>query len=78
MRHVGDLGNIFADKHGRANIQIIDSRVKLTGPFNVRGRGIVIHAGRDDLGLGGNAGSLATGNAGSRLACCVIGMIATK
>ena len=28
--------------------------------------------GVDDLGLGGDAGSLATGNAGSRVACCII------
>ena len=78
MRHVGDLGNIFADKHGRAKIRIIDSIVKLTGPFNVIGRGIVIHVGRDDYGLGGKPKSLANGNSGPRLACCVIRMIATK
>jgi len=28
--------------------------------------------GQDDLGTGGNAGSRATGNAGGRLACCII------
>jgi hypothetical protein len=31
-----------------------------------------IHHGPDDLGLGGDAGSLSGGNAGSRVACCVI------
>ncbi len=31
-----------------------------------------VHALADDLGLGGDAGSLSTGNAGSRLACGVI------
>lgn len=74
MRHVGDLGNIFANKHGRANIHIVDRMFSLGGRNNVFGRGIVVHKSRDDLGLGGNAGSLATGNAGSRLACCVIGV----
>ena len=40
------------------------------------GRGLVIHAERDDIGLDGDEGSLATGNAGARLACCVIGIAA--
>ena len=31
-----------------------------------------IHQKEDDLGLGGNAGSRTTGNAGSRLGCCII------
>ena len=39
---------------------------------NILGRAIVVHAGEDDLGLGGDEGSLATGNAGARVACCKI------
>jgi len=34
---------------------------------------LVIHADKDDLGLGDNAESLITGNAGKRIACAVIG-----
>ena len=37
---------------------------------NVIGRGIVVHAGEDDLGLGGKSDSLSTGAAGARVACC--------
>ena len=37
------------------------------------GRAIVVHAEADDLGLGGNEGSLRTGNAGGRVGCGVIG-----
>lgn len=32
----------------------------------------MLHSGVDDYGLGGNADSLITGNAGSRLACGTI------
>ena len=42
------------------------------------GHAIVVHAGQDDLGKGGNAESLITGNAGGRLACCVVEAISYK
>ena len=48
------------------------------GKGNVVGRAVVVHAGVDDLGLGGDDGSLATGNAGGRVACGVIGLTAAK
>lgn len=38
------------------------------------GRAIVVHTGTDDLGLGGNEGSLKNGNSGGRAGCGVIGM----
>ena len=38
------------------------------------GRTMVIHADVDDLGKGGHNLSKATGNAGGRLACGVIGL----
>ena len=38
-------------------------------------RSIVVHAGEDDLGQGGDSGSLATGNAGGRLDCCLINRV---
>ncbi|XP_042900864.1 superoxide dismutase [Cu-Zn] [Parasteatoda tepidariorum] len=72
-RHVGDLGNIVAGSDGKAQVNIADSQLKLCGPHSILGRAIVIHAGQDDLGRGGNAESLRTGNAGGRVGCCVIG-----
>jgi Cu-Zn family superoxide dismutase len=73
IRHVGDLGNIHADKNGKAKYSFYDSMIKLRGKCNILGRAIVIHADEDDLGLGGNAESLKTGNAGKRIGCAVIG-----
>ena len=70
--HVGDLENVLADKDGIAKFSIVAERVDLLGDRSVVGRGIVIHEDEDDLGKGGDAESLKTGNAGERLACGVI------
>lgn len=67
-RHVGDLGNIIADSNGVAKFEITDHLVKLSGPFSVIGRSIVIHEDPDDLGLGGHSDSLTTGHAGASIA----------
>ncbi|KAF6006648.1 Superoxide dismutase [Cu-Zn] [Brettanomyces bruxellensis] len=75
-RHVGDLGNIKTDANGVAKGTIKDKLVKLIGANSIIGRTVVVHAGTDDLGKGGDAGSLQTGNAGGRPACGVIGLSA--
>ena len=72
--HVGDLGNITADANGLASVKKIAGRVDLLGDRSVIGRGLVVHADRDDLGKGGDAESLKTGNAGDRLACGIIAL----
>ncbi|XP_071960935.1 superoxide dismutase [Cu-Zn]-like [Antedon mediterranea] len=73
-RHVGDLGNVDVSGKGTINISMEESIAKLTGDNSIIGRGIVLHMGRDDLGTEDNVGSHTTGNAGMRLACCVIGI----
>ncbi len=73
-RHVGDLGNISANGKGEAKYTFYDNVIKLRGTkANIIGRGLIIHEDKDDCGLGGNAESLKTGNAGKRIACAVIG-----
>jgi len=67
-RHVGDLGNVSADTQGKAAYDRTDRLVKLDGPDSVVGRGVIVHAGADDLA------TQPTGNAGARLACGVVGI----
>ncbi|KAH7928410.1 hypothetical protein BV22DRAFT_1004867 [Leucogyrophana mollusca] len=74
-RHVGDLGNIESDQYGTAAVSITDNVISLNGPLSIVGRAVVVHAGTDDLGKGGNEDSLKTGNAGDRAACGVIGTL---
>jgi len=72
-RHVGDLGNVVA-ADGKANVEIKDKQISLTGQQSIIGRTVVVHAGEDDLGKGGHDDSKTTGHAGGRLACGVIGI----
>ena len=61
IRHVGDLGNLYPDANGVARFDFtLDIDLAL-----VRGRGLIVHAAEDD-------GGQPTGNAGARLAQCVL------
>lgn len=52
-RHVGDLGNLETDASGSANYTIVDNLIKLRGSkANILGRGLIIHADKDDCGQG--------------------------
>ncbi|KAI0662092.1 superoxide dismutase [Cubamyces menziesii] len=75
-RHVGDLGNIESDSAGVATFSFEDHLISLNGPLSIIGRAVVVHAGTDDLGRGGDEESMKTGNAGARAACGVIGVSA--
>ncbi len=66
--HAGDMGNLKGDDQGKAHYMIILPNVSIAGPKNpILGRAVVIHAKIDD-------GSQPVGNAGSRIACGVIGI----
>ncbi len=70
-RHVGDLGNLTAGADGRARADFVDPKLALAGEHSIIGRGVIVHAGADDLT------SQPTGNAGGRVAGGVIGIIGT-
>eukprot|EP00934_Nitzschia_sp_Nitz4_P005192 Nitzschia sp. Nitz4//scaffold191_size41780//29632//30214//NITZ4_007473-RA/size41780-processed-gene-0.73-mRNA-1//1//CDS//3329540199//5182//frame0 len=78
LRKVGDLGNVEADESGVAIVNFQDKLVKLFGPHSVIGRSLVICAGEDDTGRGGQESSLENGNAGPRIAFGVIGIAASS
>ena len=64
VRHAGDFGNLTSSNG------CISHKFHAPGlSGDVAGRGIVLHALRDDLGRGGDAASRSNGNAGARLAC---------
>jgi len=68
-RHIGDLGNIYANENGVATIDDTAYRIRLNGPHSIIGRSIIIHASEDDLR------TQPAGAAGSRIGCGVIGRI---
>jgi superoxide dismutase, Cu-Zn family len=64
-RHMGDLGNLESDADGHAHYSRVDTYVKI---HSILSRGIVVHAGTDDLA------TQPTGDAGGRIAVGVIGL----
>ncbi len=67
-RHVGDLGNIEADKDGKAHLDYVDTMISFSGKNSIIGRGVVVHEKEDDLK------TQPTGAAGARVACGVVGI----
>uniref|UniRef100_F1AG60 Superoxide dismutase [Cu-Zn] n=1 Tax=Brachymyrmex patagonicus TaxID=604570 RepID=F1AG60_9HYME len=74
VRHVGDLGNVQTSSQGETTVNITDNIISLSGPNSILGRAVVVHSDEDDLGKGNSTLSSTTGNAGSRLACGVVGI----
>ena len=68
MHHAGDMGNIEADDSGKAHLEYVDTSISLEGATSVIGRSVIIHKNEDDMK------TQPTGNAGSRVACGVIGI----
>jgi superoxide dismutase, Cu-Zn family len=66
QRHVGDFGNLVADKSGTAHVDFVDVRIAFEGMASILGKAVIVHANPDDLV------SQPAGNAGPRAACGVI------
>jgi len=71
-RHAGDMGNIEADKDGKAHLDYVDMAMTMTGEQTIVGRAVIVHENEDDLK------TQPTGAAGARLACGVIGVAKPK
>ena len=68
-RHAGDMGNLTAGKDGKAHLELTLSNISVAGLKNpIIGRGIIVHAGEDDLK------TQPTGAAGARVGYGVIGI----
>ena len=72
VRHVGALGNVEANEFGKSIYRAKNELVSLWDDTSIIGRGCVLHANEDDLGQGGDEGSLENGNSGAAIACGVI------
>ncbi len=67
-RHAGDMGNVEAGADGHAHFDATFDNFSVAGQkAPVLGRGLIVHAGEDD-------GEGATGHAGARVSCGVIGV----
>ncbi len=66
MRHLGDLGNIRADKSGNAKFKFHEKIIQLTGDESILNKSLILHADPDDMK------TQPSGNAGKRVACGVI------
>jgi Cu-Zn family superoxide dismutase len=64
--HAGDMGNIVADKKGKATYTAELSNMQLGGEYSIVGKAIVIHEKADDFK------TQPSGDSGSRIACGVI------
>jgi Cu-Zn family superoxide dismutase len=67
--HVGDLGNLSADRQGVAQLSLTDRELAFDGENGVAGRAVIVHAQPDDME------TQPSGAAGPRVACGVVAMI---
>ena len=64
--HTGDLPSLTANAFGIATLNFESNSIRLDGPNDITGRGLIVHRDPDDYT------TQPTGNSGPRLACAVI------
>ena len=64
--HVGDLPSLTANAFGVATLNFESTSIRLDGPTDITGRGLIVHRDPDDYT------TQPTGNSGPRIACAVI------
>ena len=74
ISHLGDLGNVRSKGRISKGTKFKKGLSLGCEKTSAVGRMIIVHSGEDDLGKGGDAESLKTGNAGARIGCAVIGI----
>jgi Cu-Zn family superoxide dismutase len=67
VRHIGDMGNIYHYVTNVAYYDYTNNLMSLGGEYSILGHTVIVHAAPDDC-------TMPVGNAGSRLAQCVIGV----
>lgn len=79
-RHTGDLGNIRLRGAGAGKTGTKKTRktkkvycLRNVSVKDLWGRSIIVHKGKDDLGLGSHDDSHTTGHSGTRMACAIFG-----
>ena len=72
VRHIGDLGNIATSDKGIGTYSRLLKGAEVGGKHGIIGRGMIVHAGTDDLK------SQPTGAAGGRIAQGVIAIIKSE
>ncbi|AUI80704.1 superoxide dismutase-like protein [White-tailed deer poxvirus] len=73
-RHIGDLGNIYANKHGISYVYMIDGQISLDNENSIIGRALIVKENEDDFGRGNAEKSRIDGNSGKGIAWGIIGI----
>jgi superoxide dismutase, Cu-Zn family len=68
--HAGDFGNVTADANGEVHTTFMTHSISVSGTNDVVGHAVILHGDPDDLT------SQPAGNAGPRIACGVVELMA--